>query len=128
MLAAVLSLGLIGMIAAVALGLAAKKFAVEVDPRELAVLEALPGANCGACGFPGCAGYAKALVAGTVDGPHQMNRPLQGHTPGNPEQGLSHFELKVRTVKQELDRLFPGVRRRRKNSLDLRACRLRALL
>lgn len=67
MLAAVLSLGLIGMIAAVALGLAAKKFAVEVDPRELAALEVLPGANCGACGFPGCAGYAKALVAGTVD-------------------------------------------------------------
>ena len=67
MLAAILSLGCIGMIAAVALGFAAKKFAVEVDPRELAALEVLPGANCGACGFPGCAGYAKALVAGTVD-------------------------------------------------------------
>ena len=67
MLAAILSLGCIGMVAAVALGVAAKKFAVEVDPRELAALEVLPGANCGACGFPGCAGYAKALVAGTVD-------------------------------------------------------------
>jgi electron transport complex protein RnfB len=67
MLAAVLSLGCIGMVAAVALGFAAKKFAVEVDPRELAALEVLPGANCGACGFPGCAGYAKALVSGTVD-------------------------------------------------------------
>lgn len=55
------------MIAAIALGFAAKKFAVEVDPRELAIIESLPGANCGACGFPGCAGYAKALVAGTVD-------------------------------------------------------------
>jgi len=55
------------MVAAVALGFAAKKFAVEVDPRELAALEVLPGANCGACGFPGCAGYAKALVAGTID-------------------------------------------------------------
>jgi electron transport complex protein RnfB len=67
MLAAVLCLGLTGLIAAVALGLAAKKFAVEVDPRELAALEVLPGVNCGACGFPGCAGYAKALAAGTVD-------------------------------------------------------------
>ena len=67
MLAAVLSLGCIGMIAAIALGFAAKKFAVEVDPRELAIIESLPGANCGACGFPGCAGYAKALVAGTID-------------------------------------------------------------
>ena len=67
MIAAILSLGSIGLLAAIALGLAAKKFAVEVDPRELAALEVLPGANCGACGFPGCAGYAKAIVAGTVD-------------------------------------------------------------
>jgi len=67
MLAAILSLGCIGLIAAIALGFAAKKFAVEVDPRELAVMEVLPGANCGACGFPGCAGYAKALVSGTVE-------------------------------------------------------------
>jgi electron transport complex protein RnfB len=67
MLASILSLGGIGLVAAVTLGFAAKKFAVEVDPRELAALEVLPGANCGACGFPGCAGYAKALVAGTID-------------------------------------------------------------
>ena len=67
MLAAILSLGCIGLIAAIALGFAAKKFAVEVDPRELAAIEVLPGANCGACGFPGCAGYAKAVVAGKVD-------------------------------------------------------------
>ena len=67
MLAAIFSLGGIGLVAAVALGLAAKKFAVKVDPRELAILEVLPGANCGACGYPGCAGFAKALVAGKVD-------------------------------------------------------------
>ena len=35
------------------LGLAGKKFAVEVDEKEAAVLEALPGNNCGGCGFPG---------------------------------------------------------------------------
>ena len=67
MLAAILSLGCIGMTAAIALGIAAKKFAVEVDPRELAAMEVLPGVNCGACGFPGCAGYAKALVAGKIE-------------------------------------------------------------
>ncbi|WP_305041682.1 RnfABCDGE type electron transport complex subunit B [Geoalkalibacter sp.] len=67
MLEAILSIGGIGLTAAVALGLAAKKFAVEVDPRELAVLEALPGANCGACGFPGCGGFAKALVEGKAN-------------------------------------------------------------
>jgi electron transport complex protein RnfB len=66
MLAAVLTIGGIGLVAAAALGVAAKKFAVEVDPRELAVLEVLPGINCGACGMPGCAGYAKGVVEGTV--------------------------------------------------------------
>jgi electron transport complex protein RnfB len=63
MLAAILTLGLIGLSAACALGFAAKKFHVEVDPREQALLDALPGANCGACGYPGCAGYAKGVVA-----------------------------------------------------------------
>jgi len=64
MIAAVLSLGGIGLLAAVALGFAAKKFAVEVDPRELAIAEVLSGANCGACGYPGCGAYAKAVAAG----------------------------------------------------------------
>ncbi len=64
MLAAIISLGGIGLLAAVALGFAAKKFAVEEDPRELAVLEVLSGANCGACGYPGCAAYAKAVASG----------------------------------------------------------------
>ncbi len=66
MLASVLTLGGIGLFAAIALGIAAKKFAVEVDPRELAILEVLPGANCGACGLPGCGGYAKAIVDGSM--------------------------------------------------------------
>jgi electron transport complex protein RnfB len=63
MLAAILSLGLIGLCAACALGFAAKKFHVEVDPREQALLDILPSVNCGACGYPGCAGYAKGIVA-----------------------------------------------------------------
>lgn len=66
MIAAVLSLGGIGLVAAAVLGVAAKKFAVEVDPREAAVLEVLPGANCGACGLPGCSGYAKGVVDGSI--------------------------------------------------------------
>ena len=46
------------------LSFAAKVFAVEKDPREEAILECLPGANCGGCGYPGCSGYAAAVVAG----------------------------------------------------------------
>lgn len=64
MLTAVLGLGQIGLVAAIALGWASKKFAVEVDARELEVNEVLPGVNCGACGYPGCAGYAAAIISG----------------------------------------------------------------
>jgi electron transport complex protein RnfB len=70
MIEAILSLGGIGLFAAFALGIAAKKFAVEVDVREAAILEVLPGANCGACGFPGCGGYAKAVAAGVAAPEH----------------------------------------------------------
>lgn len=44
------------------LGWANKKFHVEVDPRIEAANAALPGANCGGCGFVGCMSYAEALV------------------------------------------------------------------
>lgn len=66
MLTAILCLGGIGLVAAATLGVASKKFAVEVDPREAAVMEALPGANCGACGEPGCSGYAKGVAEGRL--------------------------------------------------------------
>lgn len=45
------------------LGWADKKFKVEVDPKIEKVIEALPGANCGGCGYLGCADYALAIVA-----------------------------------------------------------------
>jgi electron transport complex protein RnfB len=66
MFTAILCLGGIGLIAATTLGLAAKKFAVEIDPREAAILEALPGANCGACGEAGCSAYAKGVAEGRL--------------------------------------------------------------
>ncbi len=55
-------MGALGIIMAVGLGVAARKLAVEVDPRIELITGILPGANCGACGFAGCAGYAKAMV------------------------------------------------------------------
>lgn len=66
MLVAVISLAVMGAIFGIILGIAGKKFAVEVDPRVEALLQIMPGANCGACGQPGCAGFAEAVVAGTV--------------------------------------------------------------
>lgn len=46
------------------LGWANKAFHVETDPRVDAILDALPGANCGGCGFVGCGEYAEAVVLG----------------------------------------------------------------
>ncbi|MGI5868487.1 MAG: RnfABCDGE type electron transport complex subunit B [Kiritimatiellia bacterium] len=57
-----LALTLIGLVCGVALAVVAKKFAVQEDARIAEVEAALPGANCGGCGYPGCSGYAKAIV------------------------------------------------------------------
>ncbi len=46
----------------IVLSLAAKYLAVKKDPRIEAIIDILPGANCGACGYPGCSGYAEAIV------------------------------------------------------------------
>ncbi len=54
----------VGLFIGIFLGVAGKKFAVEVDEREVAVREALPGNNCGGCGFPGCDGLAAAIAKG----------------------------------------------------------------
>ena len=62
-LAAVL-VGGVGLFIGVFLGLAGKKFAVEVDEKEVAVREQLPGNNCGGCGYPGCDGLAAAIAKG----------------------------------------------------------------
>ncbi len=62
----VLSLGGMGLVFGAGLAYASQKFAVEVDPRVSAINEALPGANCGGCGFPGCNGFANAVVEGNA--------------------------------------------------------------
>ena len=58
----ILTLSLLGILAAVILYFVASKFKVEEDPRIDEVEKMLPGANCGGCGFAGCRGMADALV------------------------------------------------------------------
>ena len=58
---AVVIVAAIGLIAGLGLAIASIVFAVPVDEKEVKVRECLPGANCGACGYTGCDGYAKAL-------------------------------------------------------------------
>ncbi len=64
---AFLIIALLSLLLGLGLAFAAKKFAVEKDERAEEILAVLPGANCGACGFPGCSGYANALSAGTAE-------------------------------------------------------------
>lgn len=44
------------------LGWANRKYHVDIDERVLAVINQLPGANCGGCGYVGCGEYAEAVV------------------------------------------------------------------
>lgn len=74
-------LGGLGIVFGVGLAYAAKKFAVEVDPKVPLVREVLPGANCGACGYPGCDAFSQAVVSGEA--------PVSGCTVGgNPTAQL----------------------------------------
>lgn len=58
----VLSLFGLGLVSSSILAVASKVLAVEEDPRVEVVLDALPGANCGGCGFAGCEAYAVAVL------------------------------------------------------------------
>ncbi len=54
----------IGLLAGILLTAASAFFRVETDPRTQQITEALPGANCGGCGFAGCSDYAEAIAQG----------------------------------------------------------------
>jgi Na+-translocating ferredoxin:NAD+ oxidoreductase RNF subunit RnfB len=65
---------ILAFVLGVALGFFKDFFAVEVDPMVAKVRSSLPGANCGACGFPGCDGYAAAVAARSTE----LNRCAPG--------------------------------------------------
>lgn len=72
--------GVVGLIVGLFLGIAAISFKVEVDEREEAILEVLPGNNCGGCGYAGCSGLAAAIVKGEAP----VNAcPVGGEAVGN---------------------------------------------
>jgi NADPH-dependent glutamate synthase beta subunit-like oxidoreductase len=64
MLTGLIVLGGLGALCGIGLAVAAKAFYVFVDPKIEALTEALPGANCGGCGFAGCGANAEAIVKG----------------------------------------------------------------
>ncbi len=72
----IITLGGLGSLAALILFAAAQKFKVFEDPRIDQVEEALPAANCGGCGFPGCRAFAEAMVK--ADDISPFNCPVGG--------------------------------------------------
>ena len=57
----------VGLLIGLILSIASIIMAVPKDEKAEAILEALPGANCGACGYSGCSGYANALAKGEAE-------------------------------------------------------------
>ena len=74
----ILVLVAIGVLAAVILFFVAQKFKVYEDPRIDLVNDALPAANCGGCGFPGCRNFAEAMVKADDLSPY--NCPVGGNS------------------------------------------------
>ena len=82
---AVVILGGLGIVFGLVLGIASKVFAVEVDERQEAISACLPGANCGGCGYPGCSGYAAAVVKGEA--------PVNACSPGGADVATQIAEI-----------------------------------
>lgn len=64
---ATIIVGATGLIIGLFLGVAGEKLEVEVDEKELQIREALPGNNCGGCGYAGCDALAKAIAEGEAE-------------------------------------------------------------
>ena len=79
---AALILAVLGIIFGIGLAIASKVFHVDVDTRIEDITAMLPNANCGACGFPGCAGFATAIVEGKAE---SLSQCKPGAKSGKPE-------------------------------------------
>lgn len=61
-----LILVIIAIILGLVLAIANKFLTIKNDPRKEEVMKNMPNVNCGACGYPGCAGLVDALLSGEV--------------------------------------------------------------
>ena len=81
---------IVAAIIGLALGIADKFLKVEVDERLQQLLDMLPGYNCGACGHPGCGGFAEAILE--KKGLLKECTPLKGDAAAEIEKFLSTSE------------------------------------
>lgn len=81
-------LGGLGLLLGLGLAVAAKFLYVKEDTRIEDITKMLPNANCGACGFPGCAGFASAIVNGEAGNLSMCKPGLKSGTPEKIRQYL----------------------------------------
>ena len=67
-LIAIAVMAVLGFVLGFIVSLVSTKFKVEEDERQQVIASLLPGANCGACGNPGCEAYAKKIFDKESDG------------------------------------------------------------
>ncbi|MDR3206743.1 MAG: ferredoxin, partial [Oscillospiraceae bacterium] len=108
---AVLVLGGVGIALGLLLGVASRALSVQRDERFDAIVAALPGANCGGCGFAGCAAMAQALLDGKAD---VTACPVGGESVTTQLGTLLGVETKKNTRLTALVRCSGGVRAKKK--------------
>ena len=91
-ISSLVSMGTMGAVFGAVIDFVSQKFHVDIDPKIEEITEAVLGANCGACGFPGCQGFAKAVVLG--------ESPANGCTPGG--EAVTHAVSAIMGVSAEL--------------------------
>jgi len=115
---AVVALCIIGIIIGLVLSIAEKVFHIDVDEKELAVREELPGSNCGGCGFAGCDALAKAIAEGKapVSGCPVGGMPvaqkiaaIMGQEVGEMERKVAYVKCDGTSEKRESDYNYFGI-------------------
>ena len=91
-----------GLVFGVVLAIASKIFFVKTEESVAKITEVLPGANCGGCGYAGCAQLAQAIADGkapvtacTAGGPEVANKIAEAL--GKSEKSVANAVFRIRT-------------------------------
>ena len=115
---AVVALCIISIIIGVVLSIAEKVFHIDVDEKEIAVREELPGSNCGGCGYAGCDALAKAIAQGEapvsacpVGGMPVAEKiaAIMGQEVGDVERKVAYVKCDGTSEKRESDYNYFGI-------------------
>lgn len=121
-------LTVLGLLLALVLFLVASKFKVEEDPRIDEVEKAMPGANCGGCGYAGCRAFADSAVKAPNLDNHYC--PVGGNEVMKKVAGILGYEVKEKAPQVAVVRCNGSCANRpRTNFYDgAQSCRVKAAL